>query len=112
MTIAVLLSAQCTDETGKQVTKDLAPKVQVPEDYVAVPLEELAGHPQNRTLPEWAAKHIRNLWLPLMEQYGGEVPSEHDELVKLPGGVKTVNVVVSNAFGVPAIAVDTHVERA
>jgi len=112
LTIAVLLSAQCTDETVNKVTKDLFQKYKSPEDYVAVPLEELEQDIRRIGLYRNKAKHIRNLCMLLMEQYGGEVPSEHDELVKLPGvGRKTANVVVSNAFGVPAIAVDTHVER-
>ncbi|GIO30993.1 MULTISPECIES: endonuclease III [Paenibacillus] len=112
LTIAVLLSAQCTDETVNKVTKDLFQKYKSPEDYVAVPLEELEQDIRRIGLYRNKAKHIRNLCMLLMEQYGGEVPSSHDELVKLPGvGRKTANVVVSNAFGVPAIAVDTHVER-
>lgn len=112
LTIAVLLSAQCTDETVNKVTKGLFQKYKSPEDYVAVPLEELEQDIRRIGLYRNKAKHIRNLCMLLMEQYGGEVPSEHDELVKLPGvGRKTANVVVSNAFGVPAIAVDTHVER-
>ncbi len=112
LTIAVLLSAQCTDETVNKVTKDLFQKYKSPEDYVAIPLEELEQDIRRIGLYRNKAKHIRNLCMLLMEQYGGEVPSEHDELVKLPGvGRKTANVVVSNAFGVPAIAVDTHVER-
>ncbi|GGA23694.1 endonuclease III [Paenibacillus physcomitrellae] len=112
LTIAVLLSAQCTDATVNKVTADLFQKYKTPADYVAVPLEELEQDIRRIGLYRNKAKHIQNLCRILMEQYGGEVPSEHDELVKLPGvGRKTANVVVSNAFGVPAIAVDTHVER-
>ncbi|GIO36747.1 endonuclease III [Paenibacillus antibioticophila] len=112
LTIAVLLSAQCTDATVNKVTADLFRKYRTPEDYISVPLEELEQDIRRIGLFRSKAKHIQNLCRILMEQYGGDVPSEHDKLVKLPGvGRKTANVVVSNAFGVPAIAVDTHVER-
>ncbi|MFI2855689.1 endonuclease III [Paenibacillus sp. JSM ZJ436] len=112
LTIAVLLSAQCTDETVNKVTKDLFQKYKTPQDYVSVPIEELEQDIRRIGLYRNKAKHIHQLCLILIEQYGSEVPEAHDELVKLPGvGRKTANVVVSNAFGVPAIAVDTHVER-
>ncbi|MDO7905006.1 endonuclease III [Paenibacillus sp. JX-17] len=112
LTIAVLLSAQCTDETVNKVTADLFQKYKTPEDYISVPLEELEQDIRRIGLYRNKAKHIHNLCRLLIEQYGGEVPQEHDRLVQLPGvGRKTANVVVSNAFGVPAIAVDTHVER-
>lgn len=112
LTIAVLLSAQCTDATVNKVTADLFQKYKTPQDYIAVPLEELEQDIRRIGLFRSKAKHIHNLCRILIEQYGGDVPSEHDKLVTLPGvGRKTANVVVSNAFGVPAIAVDTHVER-
>lgn len=112
LTIAVLLSAQCTDETVNKVTVDLFQKYKTPEDYIAVPLEELEQDIRRIGLYRNKAKHIQNMCRILIEQYEGEVPNEHDRLVQLPGvGRKTANVVVSNAFGVPAIAVDTHVER-
>lgn len=112
LTIAVLLSAQCTDETVNKVTRDLFRKYKTPEDYVAATREQLEQDIRRIGLYRNKAKHIRELCQMLIDQYGGTVPSEHAELVKLPGvGRKTANVVVSNAFGVPAIAVDTHVER-
>ncbi len=112
LTIAVLLSAQCTDATVNKVTDDLFQKYKMPEDYLSVPLEELEQDIRRIGLFRSKAKHIQNLCRILIEQYDGEVPREYAELVKLPGvGRKTANVVVSNAFGVPAIAVDTHVER-
>ncbi|WP_274364663.1 endonuclease III [Paenibacillus thermotolerans] len=112
LTIAVLLSAQCTDETVNKVTAGLFQKYKTPEDYLAVPLEELESDIKRIGLFRNKAKHIRELCRMLLEHYGGEIPEAHEELVKLPGvGRKTANVVVSNAFGVPAIAVDTHVER-
>ncbi|GGO04089.1 endonuclease III [Saccharibacillus kuerlensis] len=112
LTIAVLLSAQCTDATVNKVTEDLFRKYHTPADYVAVSREELEQDIRRIGLYRNKAKHIQSLCHLLLEQYGGEIPSAHDELVKLPGvGRKTANVVVSNAFDVPAIAVDTHVER-
>ncbi|MNI13456.1 Endonuclease III [compost metagenome] len=112
LTIAVLLSAQCTDATVNKVTVDLFKKYKTPEDYISVPLEELEQDIRRIGLFRSKAKHIQNLSHILIHQYDGQVPHEHGELVKLPGvGRKTANVVVSNAFGVPAIAVDTHVER-
>ncbi|WP_145148750.1 endonuclease III [Paenibacillus xylanexedens] len=112
LTVAVLLSAQCTDETVNKVTADLFQKYRSPADYLAVSLEELEQDIRRIGLYRNKAKHIQNMCRILIEQYGGDVPQEHDQLVTLPGvGRKTANVVVSNAFGVPAIAVDTHVER-
>ncbi|GAA4861259.1 endonuclease III [Paenibacillus vulneris] len=112
LTIAVLLSAQCTDETVNKVTADLFQKYKRPEDYLAVPLEELEQDIRRIGLFRNKAKNIQALCAILLDKYGGEVPELHEQLVELPGvGRKTANVVVSNAFGVPAIAVDTHVER-
>jgi endonuclease-3 len=112
LTIAVLLSAQCTDETVNKVTKDLFQKYKKPEDYLAVPLSELEQDIRRIGLYRNKAKNIQSLCRILLESYNGQIPDKHEELVELPGvGRKTANVVVSNAFGVPAIAVDTHVER-
>ncbi|MEB3101337.1 endonuclease III [Ferviditalea candida] len=112
LTIAVLLSAQCTDETVNKVTASLFQKYRSPEDYIEVPLSELEQDIRRIGLYRNKAKNIQSLCRILLEQYGGEVPAEHAKLVELPGvGRKTANVVVSNAFDVPAIAVDTHVER-
>lgn len=112
LTIAVLLSAQCTDETVNKVTASLFQKYKSPADYVAVPLEELEQDIRRIGLFRNKAKHIQSLCSILIERYGSQLPERHEQLVELPGvGRKTANVVVSNAFGVPAIAVDTHVER-
>lgn len=112
LVIAVLLSAQCTDETVNKVTEHLFQKYKKPVDYITVPLEELEQDIKRIGLFRNKAKHIQQLCHILLERYDGEVPKEHSELIKLPGvGRKTANVVVSNAFGTPAIAVDTHVER-
>lgn len=112
LVIAVALSAQCTDVLVNKVTKTLFQKYKTLEDYLSVPLEELQQDIRSIGLYRNKAKNIQKLSKMLIEEYGGEVPKDRDELVKLPGvGRKTANVVVSVAFGVPAIAVDTHVER-
>lgn len=112
LTIAVLLSAQCTDKKVNEVTADLFQKYKKPEDYIAVSLEELEQDIKRIGLFRNKAKNIKALCQLLVEKYNGEVPQTYEELVELPGvGRKTANVVMSNAFGHPAIAVDTHVER-
>lgn len=112
LVIAVALSAQCTDVLVNKVTKGLFEKYKKPEDFLAVSLEELQNDIRSIGLYRNKAKNIRNLCELLLQEYGGEVPKDRDELIKLPGvGRKTANVVVSVAFDVPAIAVDTHVER-
>ena len=110
--IAVVLSAQCTDALVNKVTPNLFAKYKQPEDYVHVPLEELEQDIRSIGLFRSKAKNIKKLAQVLIEFHNGEVPKERDELVKLAGvGRKTANVVTSVAFDVPAIAVDTHVER-
>jgi endonuclease III len=112
LVIAVALSAQCTDALVNKVTKSLFQKYKTPEDYLSVPLEELENDIRSIGLYRNKAKNIQKLSKMLIEDYDREVPRDRDELTKLPGvGRKTANVVVSVAFGVPALAVDTHVER-
>ncbi|MGO4373380.1 endonuclease III [Paenibacillus sp. MCAF20] len=112
LTIAVLLSAQCTDETVNKVTASLFQKYKRPEDYLGVPLEELEQDIRRIGLFRSKASNIQKLSRILIDKYDGEVPASHEGLTELPGvGRKTANVVMSNAFDVPAIAVDTHVDR-
>ncbi|OKL37962.1 endonuclease III [Domibacillus mangrovi] len=112
LVIAVLLSAQCTDVLVNKVTKGLFEKYKTPEDYIAVPLEELEQDIRSIGLYRNKAKNIQKLSHLIIDEWNGIVPKTQDELVKLPGvGRKTANVVASVAFDVPAIAVDTHVER-
>ncbi|KOP83207.1 endonuclease III [Cytobacillus solani] len=112
LVIAVALSAQCTDVLVNKVTKNLFQKYKTPEDYLNVSLEELQGDIRSIGLYRNKAKNIQKLCRMLLDEYGGIVPHDRDELTKLPGvGRKTANVVVSVAYGIPAIAVDTHVER-
>lgn len=112
LVVAVALSAQCTDVLVNKVTKTLFEKYKTPEDYLKVSLEELQNDIRSIGLFRNKAKNIQKLSQLLLDEYNGEVPMDRDELTKLPGvGRKTANVVVSVAFGIPAIAVDTHVER-
>ncbi|MFD2115900.1 endonuclease III [Paenibacillus yanchengensis] len=112
LTIAVLLSAQCTDETVNKVTATLFQKYKRPEDYLAVPLDELEQDIRRIGLFRSKASNIQKLCRILIDKYDGEVPNTYEGLIELPGvGRKTANVVMSIAFGVPAIAVDTHVDR-
>ncbi|GAE91402.1 endonuclease III [Gracilibacillus boraciitolerans JCM 21714] len=110
--IAVVLSAQCTDNLVNKVTKELFQKYKAPEDYLSVPIEELQQDIRSIGLYRNKSKSIRKLSATLIEDYDGVVPHSKVELEKLAGvGRKTANVVASVAFGEPAIAVDTHVER-
>ncbi len=111
--VAVILSAQCTDERVNQVTQTLFQKYRSAKDYVNAPLEELealirpTGYYRNK------AKSLKACCQKLLESYHGEVPKSIDEMVKLPGvGRKTAAMVLGNAYGLnQGIAVDTHVRR-
>lgn len=112
LTIATLLSAQCTDVLVNKVTKQLFQKYKTPQDYLNVSLEELQNDIRSIGLYRNKAKNIQLLCARLINEYGGRVPASREELVTLPGvGRKTANVVLSVAFDIPAMAVDTHVER-
>lgn len=112
LTIATLLSAQCTDVLVNKVTPGLFAKYQTPQDYLNVPIEELQNDIRSIGLFRNKAKNIQALSRMVIEQFNGEIPANRDLLTTLPGvGRKTANVVVSVAFDIPALAVDTHVER-
>ncbi|OEH93414.1 endonuclease III [Bacillus solimangrovi] len=112
LVVAVALSAQCTDKLVNKVTKDLFQKYRTPEDYLAVSLEELQHDIRSIGLYRNKSKNIRKMCQLLIDEYGREVPKDRASLERLPGvGRKTANVVLSVAFDVPALAVDTHVER-
>ncbi|BDH61422.1 endonuclease III [Lysinibacillus sp. PLM2] len=112
LTIATLLSAQCTDALVNKVTKNLFQKYKTPEDYLAVSLEELQQDIRSIGLYRNKAKNIQLLCEKLINEFDGQIPQTREELVTLPGvGRKTANVVLSVAFNIPALAVDTHVER-
>lgn len=110
--VATILSAQCTDERVNVVTARLFPRLDTPEKMVQLTQSELEGEIHDCGLFRSKAKHILAMSHMLIENYGGEVPEEFDELIKLPGvGRKTANVVRSVYWGYPGIAVDTHVFR-
>lgn len=110
--VAVMLSAQCTDALVNRVTPGLFAKYKTPEDYVAVDLEELQLDIRSIGLYRNKAKNIKKMAQSLIDDHGGEVPAAREALEALAGvGRKTANVVTSVAFDIPAIAVDTHVER-
>ena len=110
--IAVILSAQCTDKRVNITTARLFKKAATPAAIVALGISGLAEEIKDCGLFRNKAKNIMATCRMLVEEFGGEVPSDYDTLLKLPGvGRKTANVVTSVAFGRPAIAVDTHVFR-
>lgn len=112
LVIAVLLSAQVTDVLVNKVTRNLFEKYKSPDDYLAVPLEELQDDIRSLGLFRNKAKNIQKLCQILIEKHNYEVPQTREQLMELPGvGRKTANVVMSVGFNIPAIAVDTHVER-
>ncbi|KUP06543.1 endonuclease III [Bacillus coahuilensis m2-6] len=112
LVIAVALSAQCTDALVNKVTKNLFQKYKTPEDYLKVSLEELQQDIRSIGLYRNKAKNIQKLCRQILDHFNGEVPRTREELEELAGvGRKTANVVLSVAYDVPAIAVDTHVER-
>src|SRR5699024_10241447 len=112
LVIAVLLSAQTTDVNVNRVTNTLFQKYKTPEYYMEVSQEELENDIKQIGLFRTKAKNIQKLCHTLIEEYDGIVPKTREELMTFPGvGRKTANVVASVAFDVPAIAVDTHVER-
>ncbi|MBE3591246.1 MAG: endonuclease III, partial [Firmicutes bacterium] len=110
--VATMLSAQSTDARVNQVTARLFPKYRTPADFAALSPEALAEEIRDVGLFRTKAAHIVEASRLILERHGGEVPGEREALEALPGvGRKTANVVLANAFGVPAIAVDTHVFR-
>lgn len=110
--IAVILSAQCTDKRVNVTTARLFAKAATPEAILNMGVEELENEIRDCGLFRNKAKNIIATCHKLYSDYHGQVPSDFDELLKLPGvGRKTANVVSSIAFNRPAIAVDTHVFR-
>ena len=110
--IAVLLSAQTTDKKVNEVTPDLFARAASPQQMVQLSVEEIREIIRQIGLAPTKSKAIHNLSQLLLERHNGEVPSTFDELEALPGvGHKTASVVMSQAFGVPAFPVDTHIHR-
>jgi endonuclease-3 len=109
---ATILSAQCTDNQVNKVTKNLFAKYPGPEDLAAAPLKDIKPIIFSTGFYNNKAKNIKACATALLKEFNGEVPSDIEKLVKLPGvGRKTANVVLSTIFSTPAIVVDTHVLR-
>lgn len=110
--IATILSAQCTDIRVNIVTKELFAKVKTPKEILELGVNDLSEIIKTCGLYKSKSKNIIKACEILEKEYDGIIPESTDELQRLPGvGRKTANVVVSNAFDIPAIAVDTHVFR-
>lgn len=110
--IATILSAQCTDVRVNMITAELFRTYKTPEDFAALSPEQLKPMIVSCGLSNAKSRHIVDTCRKITHEYNGRVPESIEELKKLPGvGRKTANVVASNAFGVDAIAVDTHVFR-
>ena len=110
--VSVVLSAQTTDVTVNRVTDRLFLKYRRPEDYLSVPLEELERDIKPTGTFRQKARNLRGAMRVLVEEYDGKVPTQLDELVRLPGvGRKTANVVASELGATQGIVVDTHVRR-
>ncbi|MCI5643253.1 endonuclease III [Peptoniphilus sp. SGI.035] len=110
--VATILSAQCTDIRVNKVTSEMFKKYNTPKDFAYMDIKKLEGLIKECGIYRNKAKNIKASSSVILEEYNGEVPNTIEELMKLPGvGKKTANVVASTAFGVPAIAVDTHVFR-
>jgi endonuclease III len=110
--VSVMLSAQTTDVTVNRVTERLFRKYRRPEDYLAVPEEELEADIRPTGTFRQKARNLRAAMRVLLEDFDGEVPTRLEDLVRLPGvGRKTANVVASERGATQGIVVDTHVRR-
>ena len=110
--VATILSAQCTDQRVNQVTPALFERYRRPADYARANRAELEAMIRSTGFYKSKANHLIECAKAVVERFGGEVPRTMDELTTLPGvGRKTANVILGNAFGEPAVVVDTHVKR-
>jgi len=110
--VSVLLSAQCTDERVNQITPLLFEKANNPADMLKLSVEEIQHIIRPCGLSPMKSKGIYGLSQMIMELHNGEVPASFEALEAMPGvGHKTASVVMSQAFGVPAFPVDTHIHR-
>jgi endonuclease-3 len=109
--IAVLLSAQCTDARVNTITPILFAKAKTPSEMILISIEEIENIIRPCGLSPSKSKAIWNLSRILLDKHHGEVPQTFEELEELPGvGHKTASVVMSQAFGIPAFPVDTHIQ--
>lgn len=113
MAIAVMLSAQCTDERVNKITPKLFSKYNTPEDFNNADISEIEKEIYSCGFYKNKAKNIKLLAKTVIDEYGGEIPCRMEELVKLPGiGRKSANVIMLEAFNIPVgIAIDTHAKR-
>jgi endonuclease-3 len=110
--ISVLLSAQCTDVNVNNVTKDIYPKYYKPEHFVKLGRKKIEKLIKKIGIFRVKAKSIYLMSKQILKKHNGKVPKTFEELEKLPGvGHKTASVVMSQGFGYPAFAVDTHIHR-
>ncbi|MGM9735903.1 MAG: endonuclease III [Candidatus Cryptobacteroides sp.] len=110
--IAVILSAQCTDKRVNMYTPEIFRRFPQPQDLADATFDEVYNLIKSISFPNNKAKHLIGMAQRLVSDFGGEVPSEPDQLVTLPGvGRKTANVIASVVYDKPVIAVDTHVFR-
>jgi endonuclease-3 len=110
--ISVLLSAQCTDVNVNNVTQDIYPKYYKPEHFVKLGRKKIEKLIKKIGIFRVKAKSIYLMSKQVLEKHSGKVPKTFEELEKLPGvGHKTASVVMSQGFGIPAFAVDTHIHR-
>jgi endonuclease-3 len=109
---SVLLSAQCTDLNVNNVTRDIYPKYNKPEHFVKLGRKKIERLIKSIGIFRVKAKSIYLMSKQLLDEYNGKVPKTFEELESLPGvGHKTASVVMSQGFGIPAFAVDTHIHR-
>lgn len=110
--LAVILSAQCTDKRVNMITPALFAAYPMPEDLAKSSVEEVFEYIKSVTFPNNKARHLVNAAKMIVDDYEGELPSEIDKLMRLPGvGRKTANVMLSVVWNKAAMAVDTHVFR-
>lgn len=110
--VAVVLSAQCTDKRVNQITPELLKRFPTPQKMAEVEPAEVFDYIRSCSYPNNKAKHLVGLAQKLIELFDGVVPSDVDDLQKLPGvGRKTANVIASVVYNKPTMAVDTHVFR-
>ena len=110
--VATILSAQCTDARVNEVTAGLFPRYRSARDWAGIEPAALEREIFSTGFYRAKARSLLGMAAALVERHGGEVPSDLDALTALPGvGRKTASIVRGNAFGIPALAVDTHVTR-
>ena len=110
--VSTILSAQCTDERVNKTTPALFKRFKTANDYASADPKELEDAIKSINFFRNKAKSIRECCRKIVGEFNGKIPCTIEELTSLPGvGRKTANIVLANAFGIPALAVDTHVKR-